>query len=253
MKVLISTDVQTFRSVLRDDTSHIYFCQHHDELGLHINGLDVIDVWICEGDEVTEELLDQWLDRSQDSPKSLLVNDTKLIPQLETLSKGRAAAVEAWPKREQSDASWVVATLRAAEMLYARAFARPSVHDDDSISGPTKTIVLIIGAGIMNLVAAEFLAFRGFQVRVVDANPDPCTCQDWTRFGATHGGGDARMFAFTEADNYNERGSDIYHDMRHVFRKTTLNGGWSVKSPTTFNAAEAAWVTVTYRQAIALA
>jgi glycine/D-amino acid oxidase-like deaminating enzyme len=38
------------------------------------------------------------------------------------------------------------------------------------------------------------------------------------------------------------RGSEIYHDMRHVFRRSTVNGGWSVKSPSSFNAAEHAWI-----------
>ncbi|KAH8693384.1 hypothetical protein GQ44DRAFT_635255 [Phaeosphaeriaceae sp. PMI808] len=243
MKFLISTDVQTFRSVLGDDSSQVCFCQHSAGLGPQINGLDVIDVWICEGDEVTEELMDQWLDRNRNSPKTLLVNDAKLIPNLENLSRGRVAEIQAIPKQEQCESSWVVSTLRVGEMLYARGCARGAVHHNEVIfDHRTKKTVLIVGAGIMNLVAAEFLAIRGFQVRIVDANPDPRTCKDWTRLGATHGGGDARMFTFTEADNYNERGSDIYHDMRHVFRKTTLNGGWSVKSPLSFSAAETAWV-----------
>ena len=243
MKFLISTNVQEFRSVLGDDSSQVCFCQHNSGLAPRINGLDVIDVWICEGDEVTEELMDQWLDRNRNSPKTLLVHDANLISNLENLSRGRVAEIQAIPKQGQSESSWVVSTLRAGEMLYARGRARGAVyHEEVIVDHRTKKTVLIVGAGIVNLVAAESLAIRGFQVRIVDAGPDPRSCTDWTRLGATHGGGDARMFTFTEADSYNERGSDIYHNMRHVFRKTTLIGGWSVKSPSKFSAAEIAWV-----------
>ncbi|KAJ5259401.1 hypothetical protein N7478_012382 [Penicillium angulare] len=240
MKFLISTNVEKFRSVLGDhDASQVSFCQHDTAIAEQINGLYTINVWICEGSEVTEELLDQWLDRNRNSPKALLVHDTTLIPQLEKLFKGRAAKIQAISKQDDCDSSWVTSTLREAEMVYARGCARGASQSKESL--PKKT-VLLVGAGIMNLVAAEFLATQGFKVRVVDASPDPRTCNDWTRQGVTHGGGDARMFTYTEADSYNERSSSIYRGMRHVFRKTTLNGGWSVKSPLSFNAAEIAWV-----------
>ena len=101
---------------------------------------------------------------------------------------------------------------------------------------------LFVGSGILNLVAAELLASDGYKVQVVDAGPDPRTCKDWTRLGVTHGGGNARMFTFTEADNYNEQGNAIYQDMRNVCRKTSLQGGWSVKEPSDFSNVELAWV-----------
>ncbi|KAF3480034.1 uncharacterized protein GIQ15_07010 [Arthroderma uncinatum] len=243
MKFLISTHVQKFRSVLGDDSSQVCFYQHDSGLETQINSLDVIDVWICEGHEVTEVLVDRWLDRNRGSPKTLLVHDAKLIPDLENLCRGRVVEIQAISSQEQGEPSWVVSTLRVAEMLYARSRARGAVVHKKVISDlRTKKTVLLVGAGIMNLVAAEFLAVRGFQVRIVDASPDPRTCKDWTRQGATHGGGDARMFSYTEADSYNERAGDIYQDMRHVFRKTALTGGWSMKPPSGFSAAELAWV-----------
>jgi glycine/D-amino acid oxidase-like deaminating enzyme len=243
MKFLISTNVQIFRSVLGNDCSCICFCHHNAELSQHINGRDPVDVWICEGEEVTEELLEQWLSRDRGLPKSLLVNDIKLISNLESFSRGRLFQIQALPRYEQLESSRVVSILRAGERLYARGYAQSVLrHGDITTNRGTKRSVLIVGAGIMNLVAAESLAIRGFQVRIVDANPDPRTCEDWTRLGATHGGGDARMFTFTEADNYNEKGSDIYHNMRHIFRNTTLNGGWSVRSPLDLSAAETAWI-----------
>ena len=50
------------------------------------------------------------------------------------------------------------------------------------------------------------------------------------------------MFTHTEADNYNEKGSEIYQNMRSIFRHTGRNGGGSVKSPHNFTATEHAWV-----------
>ncbi|RAL13321.1 uncharacterized protein BO97DRAFT_433629 [Aspergillus homomorphus CBS 101889] len=225
MKFLISANVPKFRSVLGDESLQVSFCQDHSGLAAQINGPDAIDIWVCEKDEVTEELLEQWLGRDQDSPKALLVSDAKHIPELEKLLKDRVTEIQAVPKQEnQSDSSWVVSTLQAGEMLYARGWARGALHHNENEPSADETVVLV-GAGIMNLVTAEFLATRGFRVRIIDANPDPRTCKDWTRLGVTHGGFNARMFTYTEADSYNERSSSIYRHMRHVFRKTSLNGG----------------------------
>lgn len=244
MKFLISTEVQSFRSVFGDNYPHVCFCEDKSGLDSHISGFDTINVWICEGDEVTQELMDMWLDRDTRSPKTLLLRDDKLIPHLESLSRGRAVEIEAAPKQDQHFSSWLVATLRAGEMLHARAVTQCAVshRKTSSTRDNAQQTVLVVGAGIMNLIAAEFLATQGFRVRVVDAGPDPRTCNNWARLGATHGGGDARMFTYTEADNYNEKGDDIYQNMRHIFRRTTRNGGWSVKSPSRFSAVEAAWV-----------
>ena len=41
-----------------------------------------------------------------------------------------------------------------------------------------KTTVLLVGAGIMNLMTAKFLAARGYQVHFVDAGPNPQSCKD---------------------------------------------------------------------------
>ncbi|GLA94034.1 hypothetical protein AtubIFM57143_000893 [Aspergillus tubingensis] len=224
MKFLISANVPKFRSVLGDESFQVSFCQNHSGLAAQINGLDAIVIWVCEGGEVTEELLDQWLGRGQDSPKALLVSDAKHIPEVEKLLKNRVTGIHA-----------------AGEMLYAQDWAHGAHHHNENDPNADETVVLV-GAGIMNLVTAEFLATRGFRIRIIDANPDPRTCNDWSRLGVTHGGFNARMFTYTEADSHNERSSSIYRHMRHVFRKTSLNGGWSLKSPSSFTAAEIACV-----------
>lgn len=228
--------------MLVDESFQVSFCQDHSGLAAQINGLDAIDIWVCEGGEVTEELPDQWLGRDQDSPKALLVSDAKHIPEVEKLLKNRVTGIHAVPKQEnQSDSSWVVSTLQAGEMLMLRV--GPAAHSTTTktIPMPTRRSYLLV-RGFMNLVTAEFLATRGFRVRIIDANPDPRTCKDWSHLGVTHGGFNARMLTYTEADSYNERSSSVYRHMRHVFRKVSLNGGWSLKPPSSFTAAEIAWV-----------
>ncbi|KAL7918580.1 hypothetical protein ACQKWADRAFT_303679 [Trichoderma austrokoningii] len=239
MKFLISTSVQDFRSALGDDASQVCFWEDKSQLAPKFYGLG-IDAWICEGNEVTEESMNDWVKQEPNAPKILLVHDSKFIPTLENLSKGRVAEIQAISKQEPS---WVVSTLRAGEMLYARSCTRGALgHKEVILDREAKKSVLVVGSGIISLIAAESLATRGFKVRVVEASPDPRTCKDWTRMGATHGGFNARMFTPTEADSYNEAGSDIYHDMRHIFRSSTLDGGWSVKPPSTFSAAEHTWI-----------
>ncbi|KAF2151502.1 nucleotide-binding domain-containing protein [Myriangium duriaei CBS 260.36] len=120
----------------------------------------------------------------------------------------------------------------------------PSSRTGVSGFQPSDTTVLLVGAGILNLITAEYLAVRGFRVRLVDAGPDPRFCKDWTTLGITNGGGNARMFTYTEADNYNEKGSKLYQNMQSIFRRTAREGGWSVKSPEEFTASELAWIHV---------
>ena len=108
-----------------------------------------------------------------------------------------------------------------------------------SIAGARVTLV---GAGIVNLMTAYNLVEQGAAVDILDAGPDPRTQPDWQRLGATHGGGDARMFCFTEADNYNEKGNVVYADMITVLEKTIRDGGWLVTPPTTLSEGERSWI-----------
>ena len=121
--------------MLGDESFQVSFCQNHSGLAAQINGLDAIVIWVCEGGEVTEELLDQWLGRGQDSPKALLVSDAKHIPEVEKLLKNRVTGIHAVPKQEnQSDGSWVVSTLSRQERCFMLRVG-PTAH-----STTTKTI-----------------------------------------------------------------------------------------------------------------
>ena len=102
--------------------------------------------------------------------------------------------------------------------------------------------VTLVGAGIVNLMIAVDLAERGAEVEILDARPDPRTCPPWEQLGATHGGSNARMFCFTEADNYNEKGHLVYAKMHQVFRRTITQGGWLAVEPETLDRDERAWI-----------
>ncbi|KAH6641039.1 FAD dependent oxidoreductase-domain-containing protein [Chaetomium tenue] len=247
MRFFVTTTLPSFSSGAKQP-HYIHFSDAGHDVSLTLAGLQGLDVWICNGDEVTSDLVDQWLSQTPETPKSMLVRDANAIPRLQEYSKGRVAEISTFPE-EQPGASVRErdeAILREAEMLYAQARANAGsrrANVDRLKSNGAQTVVLV-GAGIMNLMTAQLLVERGYKVRIVEQAPDPRACQpkDWTSLGVTSGGHNARMFTHTEADNYNEQNSDIYQDMQSIFRKTVQGGGWSVKDPKDFSSAEQAWV-----------
>ncbi len=114
-----------------------------------------------------------------------------------------------------------------------------SADGSGSLRGSTVTLV---GAGIVNLMTAVELVERGAELEILDARPDPRTAPSWQRLGATHGGGNARMFCFTEADNYNEKGHLVYAKMHQVFRQTVSRGGWLAVDAERLQGPEQAWI-----------
>ncbi|TKX18735.1 FAD dependent oxidoreductase-like protein 5 [Elsinoe australis] len=241
MRFLVSTDVAAFKEI-DDNSGHIYFCEPGQSLVVPLTTTGSILVWICNGKEVTRELINLWSSQNQHAPKVMLVKDSSAVSLLEGYSQGRIAKIVALPSQFHHKLPWAESVLRIAERLHVHTRAEHETRPDAVKSRIVDSTVLLVGAGIMNLLTGHFLAARGYQVRIIDAGPDPRTCQDWTRLGVTNGGGNARMFTRTEADNYNEKGSRIYQDMRPIFRKTVREGGWSVKSPECYTDAEQAWV-----------
>ncbi|KAK1634025.1 FAD dependent oxidoreductase-domain-containing protein [Colletotrichum phormii] len=250
MRFLVTTAALSIRGGTKQFT-YISLHDPNSDLSAPLCSNDEVDVWICDGSEVTSDLMDQWFDNGSHNPKSMLVQDAEAISRLREHARGRLLQIAAFPDHMEglSKKEWEEAVLREAEMLYAKARAdadtqRINANIEAEGSSPSQTKVLLIGAGIMNLMAAQLLARRGYKLRVVDQGPDPRACQleDWTALGVTSGGHNARMFTNTEADNYNEQDSEIYQDMLSIFRKTVRGGGWSVKSPEDFNTAENDWV-----------
>ena len=112
--------------------------------------------------------------------------------------------------------------------------------------GPGQSVV-VVGAGIVGVMTALRLVKAGFRVRILDACPDPRSSADWRRFGCTRGGGNARMFTLTEADNYNDQdGSGV---AAQLFRDPVSRCGWRICSDDSLGPDERGWIDVHQRLA----
>lgn len=101
---------------------------------------------------------------------------------------------------------------------------------------------VLVGAGVVNLVTAYFLSKQNHELVIIDKAPSPTSQKaNWKNQGCTFGGENVRMYTYTEADNYNEKGSQLYADMGDIFYKPISEGGWLVDSPSSMNEAEKAW------------
>ncbi|MFE2104812.1 NAD(P)/FAD-dependent oxidoreductase [Kitasatospora sp. NPDC059463] len=101
--------------------------------------------------------------------------------------------------------------------------------------------VVLVGAGIVNLVTAWYLLRAGHRLRILDARPDPRKDLHWSAYGCSRAGGDARMFTLTEADDYHAKTSADRPAVNGVFRRSLDARGWNVRAAP-FSAAEERWV-----------
>ncbi|AXK31839.1 FAD-dependent oxidoreductase [Streptomyces armeniacus] len=104
---------------------------------------------------------------------------------------------------------------------------------------PESREAVLIGAGIVNLVTALYLCRAGYHVTVLDRSPDPGG-EDWRRYGCTHAGDDARMFTFTEMDNYNNK--DFHGAPPSYFRLPIEKAGWLATGDRPLSHEEQAWI-----------
>ncbi|MDR6498170.1 D-amino-acid dehydrogenase [Burkholderia ambifaria] len=94
------------------------------------------------------------------------------------------------------------------------------------IKYPTSDEILLVGAGIVNLVTALKLQLSGYRVRILDAAPEPNYHTSWETQGCTFGGENARMFSFFETRNHfvNLAG----HTVHRALTKPLDQSGWLV-------------------------
>jgi len=105
-----------------------------------------------------------------------------------------------------------------------------------------KNMTIIVGTGVVNLVTAYFLAKEGHKLTLIDKAPSPLKKQDWRKLGCTFGGENVRMYTYTEADNYNEKGSQLYSKMDEAFEQVIDKNGWLVREKATLNEQEQSWI-----------
>lgn len=202
------------------------------------------DVWVIKGPELTDAAVQELSRTMNGSVLNILVEDPIHLSRLTNATTDPRVQFDQLPELgAQAPSVWEDAIVRKAERMFARGAARGSRNlVTKAAQHQDKKHVAMVGAGIVNLITAEYLASRGYRVEVIDGAPDPRNCEDWTRLGVTHGGGNARMFTFTECDNYNEKDGKIYADMQNIFRNTVQNGCWSVKRPEDFGTFENTWI-----------
>ncbi|MER5968971.1 FAD-dependent oxidoreductase [Streptomyces sp. NPDC002055] len=114
----------------------------------------------------------------------------------------------------------VGALLRRCEQWFT--LRRPPGPAGDPPDGARRDVV-VIGAGIVDLITALHLSESGYAVTVLDRSPEPGSA-DWHRYGCTFAGDDARMFTLTEMDCYTNR--DPWLNSPDHFRTPVEKLGW---------------------------
>ncbi len=201
-------------------------------------------VWVLDPTHITAAggALHSWLSAvlARDGQPALVSDD------LEALAAYTDSNVELiGPLRPQGSRPLELALLAAAERAELQRCCNPRWRElgiGSTIEPwPTSRRVCLIGAGIVNLITALALVEAGFTVEVIDGGSDPRARGNWQTQGATCGGENARMFCFTEADNYNEKSDRVYADMLTAFNQRISGGGWLVETEGTNTDEFRAW------------
>lgn len=105
---------------------------------------------------------------------------------------------------------------------------------------PHKQAVVLVGGGVVNLVTALALSDRGIAIELFDRSPDPRLDRPWYEYGCTRGGGNARMFTLTEADQYSGLIPPV--GASSVFDAPPSRHGWDVRRPDIRSVHDQEWV-----------
>jgi len=132
--------------------------------------------------------------------------------------------------------------LSLAERINTERLLRGQVGNKSVVSARQKVSVVLVGAGIVNLITAYYLAEAGYSIAIYDASPDPRKSEHWSRYGCTCGGGDARMFTLTEADNYNDKDFKALNHFNNLFRSKVSECGWLISAPNNISIPEQKWI-----------
>lgn len=99
---------------------------------------------------------------------------------------------------------------------------------------------VLVGGGVVNLVTALKLTDCGFAVALFDSAPDPRLDRPWHEYGCTRGGGNARMFTATEADQYS--GLMVPGRAGTVFEVPPDELGWDVRKENVRSVHDQEWI-----------
>lgn len=130
-----------------------------------------------------------------------------------------------------------------AERVNTERLVRPQEDNKSVVSVPQKASVVLVGAGIVNLITAYYLAAAGYNITIYEASPDPRESEHWSKYGCTRSGGDARMFSIREMNNYNDSDfTGVDHFNNKFFRTKVSEHGWALCDTNNLSEAEQTWI-----------
>lgn len=101
--------------------------------------------------------------------------------------------------------------------------------------------VIMIGAGILNLMTAWRLKCASYDVDVYDGGPGPTPDPSWADQGCTLGGDNARMFTLTEADVYHQETAAVSGATESLLELPISRGGWRIFPETAWSPTNRLW------------
>ncbi len=139
-----------------------------------------------------------------------------------------------------NESSAYIAAFELLEREFNRRMIGYSVSKNKPVRSFNHSHVMMVGAGIVNLVTAHTLQEAGYQVHFVDSGPDPRDVAPWTAYGCSRGGGDARMFTFSEMNNYHDK--QVSTTMNDQFSRFVNEKGWGIHRQGTLSRSEQEWI-----------
>ena len=104
---------------------------------------------------------------------------------------------------------------------------------------PRDQRVVMVGAGLVNLITAHAVQQAGYKVHLVDCGPDPRESSAWTDYGCSRGGDDARMFSLSEMNNHHDK--TVSTTANGQFHRRVTEQGWNVYRQGSLSRDEVRW------------
>ncbi len=133
--------------------------------------------------------------------------------------------------------------LSLVERINTSRLVRSQVDNKSVVCASSKASVAIVGAGIVSLITAYYLAAAGYNITIYESSPDPRKSEHWSKYGCTRSGGDARMFSIRENNNYNDKdftGVDCFNNS--YFRTKVSEHGWAICDTNNLSEPEQRWL-----------
>lgn len=143
-----------------------------------------------------------------------------------------APELAAFRLAEELNASWLA---EQATLFASQHASKPVAVGDD------QQTVAMVGAGVVNLITAFYLAQSGRRISIFDGSPEPGANANWRHYGCTYGGNDARMFSLAEARHHLIQPQQALDQTECEFDRPIYEQGWNCCSAETLSARDAYW------------